>query len=125
MFQTALGPAEVLTGVRIGEHAGFRFAYEKFPHPASGYAVVGVAVALKAQGDRVEEVRIAATGVAYRPFRLTPIEEALRQGGMGALEAALAAYTPEEPLAEDRFASAEYRLHLLKLLTKRALEKAA
>jgi carbon-monoxide dehydrogenase medium subunit len=46
MFQTALSPSEVLVGLRVPKLPGYRFAYEKFLHPASGYAVVGVAAAV-------------------------------------------------------------------------------
>ncbi len=119
MFQTALGPKEILLGLRVPRLSGYRFAYEKFPHPASGYAVVGVAVALLQEGGEVKDVRLGVTGAAYGPFRMEGVEAALRQGLSP--EEALRDYAPPVPLAEDRFASAEYRLHLLKVLAKRAL----
>jgi carbon-monoxide dehydrogenase medium subunit len=119
MFQTALAPNEVLLGLKVPKLPGYRFAYEKFPHPASGYAVVGVAVALLKEGKGVKDVRLGVTGAAYGPFRMGEVEEGLRQGLSP--EEALRDYTPPLPLAEDRFASGEYRLHLLKVLAKRAL----
>lgn len=122
MFQTALGPQEILLGLQVPRLPGYRFAYEKFPHPASGYAVVGVAAAVLKEGEALKDVRLAATGAAYAPFRLEGAEAALRQG-MGPKEATQG-YTPPVPLAEDRFASAEYRLHLLRVLARRALERA-
>lgn len=124
MFQTALDPGEVLVGVWLPGLPGYRFAYQKFPHPASGYAVVGVAVALKADGERVEDLRLGVTGAGYRPFRLLEVEDRLKGEGLKALEEALRDYTPQDPLAEDRFASAEYRLHLLRVLTRRAVDQA-
>jgi carbon-monoxide dehydrogenase medium subunit len=122
MFQTALGPQEILQGFRVSKLPNYRFAYEKFSHPASGYAVVGVAAAVLEQGGVLKDVRLGATGVAYSPFRLEEVEEKLRQGV--APKEAAQDYTPPVLLAEDRFASAEYRLHLLRVLVRRALEKA-
>jgi carbon-monoxide dehydrogenase medium subunit len=121
MFQTALSPSEVLVGLRVPKLPGYRFAYEKFLHPASGYAVVGVAAAVLKEGEAIQDVRLGATGAAYTPFRLEEVEVALK-GGKGP-EEATRDYVPPVPLAGDRFASAEYRLHLLRVLARRALEK--
>jgi carbon-monoxide dehydrogenase medium subunit len=82
---------------------------------------VGVAAAVLKEGEAIQDVRLGATGAAYTPFRLEEVEMALK-GGKGP-EEATRDYVPPVPLAGDRFASAEYRLHLLRVLARRALEK--
>jgi aerobic carbon-monoxide dehydrogenase medium subunit len=69
LFETALGPEEVLVRVRIPLRKNTRASYHKFSHPASGYAVVGVAVVLHMKGERCTGGRIAVTGFAEKAFR--------------------------------------------------------
>ncbi|HEY8485862.1 MAG TPA: FAD binding domain-containing protein, partial [Limnochordales bacterium] len=135
---TALGPDEILTDVRLPTAAalgpGLRVgsAYVKFPHPASGYAVVGVAavVGLDAQ-DSCRLVRVGVTGAASRAFRARVVEQALegRQLGPGAdvaavLEQASSRATDGVEVLEDLFAGREYRAHLCRVYVKRALLQA-
>ncbi|MGI8747616.1 MAG: FAD binding domain-containing protein, partial [Deinococcus sp.] len=72
MFETAASEGELLTEIHIPVLEGAKMAYEKFPHPASHYAIVGVAVVLTPQGARV-----ALTGAGPRAMRLTRVEGAL------------------------------------------------
>jgi carbon-monoxide dehydrogenase medium subunit len=127
-FSTALGPEEVLVEVRVpAARPDAGAAYLKFPHPASGFAVVGCAALLSVQDGRVAEARLAFTGVAGTPFRDHGAEEALRGRAIQGpgLEEVLAgaAQGVDYPLS-DVFASGRYRLHLARVLARRALAQA-
>ncbi len=132
LFTTALEPHELITSVGfpgIGFKHG-RSAYVKFPHPASGYAVVGVAAYLETDGDTITAARVAANGAFDHATRLTAVEEALAGAPLSvealsaAAEKAADGFGSEDFMA-DLFASADYRAHLLKVYTKRALLRAA
>jgi carbon-monoxide dehydrogenase medium subunit len=94
-------------------------AYEKFPNPASRYAIVGVFVAKTAGG-----VRVAVTGAGQGGvFRHAAMEAALASNFAADAIAGIA--TPADDLNSDIHASAEYRAHLIGVMAKRALAKAA
>ncbi|HEX4411337.1 MAG TPA: xanthine dehydrogenase family protein subunit M [Xanthobacteraceae bacterium] len=115
LFETALNPGEIITAVRfpIPKRAG----YFKFPHPASRFCLVGVFVAQTETG-----VRVAVTGAAPSVFRFTAAEQALATNFSAA---ALEGVTLEpEGLNSDIHASAEYRAHVVEVLTRRATERA-
>lgn len=128
VLTTALGTDEVLTEVRMPVlEAGLGSAYLKFPHPASGFAVVGVAAVVGADGKgRCTKAQIALTGVGSIAYRATSVEEGL----LGkALEAATIATAAEGAATgvevnDDIFASAEYRAHLARVFTRRAIQHA-
>jgi aerobic carbon-monoxide dehydrogenase medium subunit len=128
MLTTDVQPNEILTDIRfrsLGAHAGS--AYVKFPNPASGYSVVGAAavVGLGADGS-VSDVRIGISGTAAMPFRASDTESALRgaQPTEDTVRAASQAASNGVEALEDIHASAEYRLHLTRVMTRRALEAA-
>ncbi len=127
-FTTALAPDEVLVEVRVpARPAGAGAAYVKFPHPASGFAVVGCAALLNVERGKVTAARIAFTGVAGTPFRDGAVEAALRDSPANeealATAAAMAARGVDYPLS-DTFASGSYRLHLARVSARRALLQA-
>jgi carbon-monoxide dehydrogenase medium subunit len=85
LFTTILDPGEVLTEVRIPlPEAGSGGAYVKFPHPASRYAVVGVAAVVTVSGGKISAARVAITGVGAKPVRATGTEGALVGQGIDA-----------------------------------------
>lgn len=128
LFTTALAPDEIITSVSFPALDGAGTAYEKFRHPASGYAVVGVAVKIATGSDgKVESARIAVTGATSKATRATAAEEALQGKTLddAAIDAAAAVAGNGLDINGDHFASEEYRRHLVSVLTGRALRKAA
>jgi carbon-monoxide dehydrogenase medium subunit len=129
LFTTSLGPDEVLTEVRIPRPQGRTgMAYAKHRHPASGYAVVGVAAVVTVGDDgNVSSARIAVTGATSKAERATAAEQALIGKPLNAdtIAQAAAAAAAGLDLNGDHYASADYRRHLVTVYAKRALEQAA
>lgn len=129
LFTTALAPDEIITSVSFPmPKTGSGAAYEKFRHPASGYAVVGVAAVVNAGSDGVvDSARIAVTGATSKATRATSAEDALKGKRLNddAIAAAAAVAADGLEINGDYFASAEYRRHLISVLTKRALSRIA
>jgi len=129
LLTTSLTPDEIITEVHLPvQGATLKGAYEKIEHPASGYAVVGVAVAVEVGGDgTVSSARIAVTGCTSKATRSTAAEDALTDKKLDADGIAAAAAVAAQGLEinGDHYASAEYRAHLVTVATRRALEKAA
>ena len=127
-FETALAENEIITEVRFPAPAGRTgSAYAKFAHPASGFAVTGVAavVTVKADGS-VERAAIGVTGAAAAAYRATAAEKALAgtNGDAKAIAAAAAKATDAITALSDLAASSEYRKHLVTVYAKRAIERA-
>jgi len=130
LLTTALDPAEVLTAAKFAAtdrpHTGT--SYQKHRHPASGYAVVGVAAVVMLNGDgTVQAARVGVTGAGTHAARATGVEQALagRTLDDATLTSAVASVTDGMELMSDTYASSEYRAHLARVLTKRALMDAA
>ncbi len=124
---TALPDGQVISSVAVPIPASnTRSAYVKCPHPASGYAVVGVAAAVAVSADgTVEHARISVTGAADCAYRARQVEEAL-VGKTASLETVheAAQYAAEDGwIGSDVYASEEYRRHLCCVYTKRVLQK--
>ncbi len=124
-FTTALAPDEVLVEVRVPalpERTGG--CYLKFPHPASGFAVCGVAV-LATRGEQGEcaRCRVGITGISDQVYRATAVEQLMEGGAFSAERVEQAAQHAADgvELLEDHFASAEYRIQLAEVYVKRAL----
>ena len=128
LMTSALEPSEVLTEVRIPvPPAGTGGAYEKYPHPASGYALVGVAALVTLDGGRtIGSARVAITGLANKATRASGVEEALAGKAADASSLESAAERAAEGLEPrtDLQGSAEYKAHLARVYTKRALTRA-
>ncbi|HEX6533116.1 MAG TPA: xanthine dehydrogenase family protein subunit M [Gemmatimonadaceae bacterium] len=128
LLTTALEPTEVLTRVRIPLPASATGgAYEKYPHPASRYALVGVAVMLTVSGGTIARARVAITGVGARATREGAVERALTgERPSDALFASAAEHVAEGvELRSDVHGSAEWRRGLAVAYTRRALTRAA
>lgn len=128
IFETALEPGELVTSVTVAATpSGTGAAYVKHHHPASRYAVVGVAAVVSAESGACTSARLTVGGVTSPPVNVDAAAESL-VGGPGAEDAIAAAAdkVPESlPRAiGDGYASGEYRTHLATVLAKRALGKA-
>ncbi|CAN5775690.1 xanthine dehydrogenase family protein subunit M [soil metagenome] len=128
LLTTSLATDEIITSISLpSDFAGAKQAYMKHAHPASGYAVVGVAVALKMDGDSCSSARVAVTGSPEYAMRSAAAEAELQGKSVNADSIAAAAAQVTSDLGElngDVYASADYRAHLTRVLTRRALEKA-
>jgi carbon-monoxide dehydrogenase medium subunit len=113
-FETALEPDEVIVELRVPRTGASGWGYEKFTRRENDWPIVAAAAV---QG------RVALANMAGSVVRATATEEALARGA-SIEEAAALADQGLEP-STDMHADAEYRRHLARLLTRRALEKAA
>jgi carbon-monoxide dehydrogenase medium subunit len=110
-FETAMEPDELLTAVRVPRRPGVPWGYQKFVRRSNDWAIVGVAAL---------DGRVALANMGPRPLRATAVEEALAAGASPA-DAARHAADGTSP-AEDMHADRDYRMHLARVLTRRALE---
>jgi aerobic carbon-monoxide dehydrogenase medium subunit len=125
---TVLEPNEILVQVRVPLPAARSGgAYEKLPHPASRFAIVGVAavVTLDRKGS-VESARIALTGLGPKVSRASQVEQALQGGATSpaSLKAAAARAAEGLELRADSTGSADYKAQLAAVYTERALCRA-
>jgi aerobic carbon-monoxide dehydrogenase medium subunit len=126
-LDTAIEPTEVLTEVHIPGLDGYGFGYEKFNRRSEDWAMVAVAALVKKNGDTAEDVRVGLTNMGSTPLRANAVEEALKGQPLTADSIAKAAEQADEGTSPpaDLNASSEYKRHLARVLTKRALTTAA
>jgi aerobic carbon-monoxide dehydrogenase medium subunit len=116
MFETALEPDEIIT--RVSFPIAKKSGYEKFKHPASGFALVGVFVS-----KRGSDIRVAATGAgANGVFRVPSFEDALKK--RFAPKSLEGLTIPPDGMNSDIHAGKEYRAHLVGVMARRATAKA-
>ena len=125
---SALGPGEILTGIRVpklGTDWGYR--YEKFHRTAQAWATVGVAALVRRSNGHVAEARVGLTNMGSVPIRATAVELAVAgaQASSEALRAAAASAAEGTQPPADLHGAPDYRRHLARVLTGRALEAAA
>jgi carbon-monoxide dehydrogenase medium subunit len=116
LFTTALQDGEIIT--RISFPVPAKFAYVKFPNPASRYALVGVAVAQTGSGARVAVTGAGSNGV----FRVPAMEAALGKGWSAQSLAGISVNAAD--MMQDIHADRPYRAHLVGVLARRAVAKA-
>jgi carbon-monoxide dehydrogenase medium subunit len=127
LFTTALHPDEVLTEIHVptGGHGGA--AYVKHPHPASRFAVCGVAAAVSLDGTgKCQSAHVGITGVGSKAVRAKGVEGALAGKALDAATIAAAAQKAADgiDINADLQGSVEYKAHLTRVYTRRALERA-
>lgn len=116
-LESTLEPTEMITEIRVPKHTGEGWNFQKFNRRAQDWAIVGVS-AQRVNGS----ARVSLISMGPTPMRATAVEQAL-EGGASASEAAEVAAEGTAPSA-DLNASVEYRQHLARVLTKRALTAA-
>jgi carbon-monoxide dehydrogenase medium subunit len=127
LFTTALADDELLVEVRVPKHTGWGAHYEKFNRVAQAWAVVGVAAAVQRSNGAIAQARIGLTNMGPTPLRANSVEQALSGADAGvdgvraAAEHAADGTSPPTDLGGD----AEYRRHLVRVLTRRAVLAAA
>jgi aerobic carbon-monoxide dehydrogenase medium subunit len=126
---TAIGPTEILTEIRVPvlpRRSGS--TYIKMAQPASGFAIIGVAVWLiVGQQARCEDIGVGVTGLGVKPFRAQAVEERLRGNKLTPklIEASASQVAEGSDPLEDIHASAKFRAHLARVYTTRAIHEAA
>jgi CO/xanthine dehydrogenase FAD-binding subunit len=124
---TTLAPDEVLVEVRfptLPPTSGW--AFDEFARRHGDFAIVGIAVLLDAQGEQCQRARLAVAGVGPTPLRLRAAEQILEQAGLTAqsIESAAARAAELVDPPSDLQASSEFRRHLTRVFTRRALGQA-
>ena len=123
-FTTLLDPGEVIREVILPvDGAGTGTVYQKVAQPASGFAIVGIAVRMRKAGEKISMARIGVTGLSNRAFRATHAERALegRTGTPAEIQAAAQLVVQDVEANSDIHASAEYRRHLASVHAGRAI----
>jgi carbon-monoxide dehydrogenase medium subunit len=124
IFSTVLEPNEILTSIHVPRpKAGTRFIYRKIRHPASGFAVVGVAAGVRLQQDVVAEISVGVTGAANHAFAGQQAADFLTGKTLSRenIDQAARLLSETTECLADRYASAEYRANLIRIETTRAL----
>ena len=116
-FESALAPDEILTEIRVPKRSGAGWSFQKFNRRAQDWAIVGVA-AWRSNGD----AGVALVNMGATPVLATSVSAALSSGS--SIEEAAELATAEASSQADLNASIEYREHLAKVLTRRALQAA-
>jgi carbon-monoxide dehydrogenase medium subunit len=128
LFTTDLKPGELITAIEIPDHSGQKSAYVKMSHPASRYAIVGVAVVLEMEGSRCKSARVAVGGATPKATRSPGAENALAGSGLddAALKKAADALMADiaGSVMGDAHAPAEYRRQMAGVYLKRAVKAA-
>jgi carbon-monoxide dehydrogenase medium subunit len=123
---TAVGEGEIVTEIRVPTFDDWGSSYLKFTRRAEDWAMVGVLAMVKKAGDgSIEDVRIALTNMGSTPLRAGAAEDALRGKGVDAIAAAAEQAAEGTDPPGDLNATPDYKRHLARVLTRRALEEAA
>lgn len=126
-FTTSLESGEIIREVIVPvEETGTGTSYQKMFHPASGFAIVGVAARVRRSAGKIAFVRIGVTGLSNHAYRATAAEKALEgKSGTGTeIQSAAALVAEGVDANSDLHASADYRRHLAVVYAARALRAA-
>jgi aerobic carbon-monoxide dehydrogenase medium subunit len=127
LLETALAADELIVEVRLPvQGQGSGGTYLKMPNKASHYAVVGVAAVARVDGGKLASLAVGVTGAGARPTRASAVEQALTGQVPSADAIARAAESAADgiDLLSDIHGSADYRAHITRVYTRRAIEEA-
>ena len=115
LYETALGPQEILTAIRLpAAAADTRIGFAELARRHGDYAIVGLAASARGDGKGLKDVRLAYFGVANTPLRVTKSEAALTRGDIDGAVAAL-----DLDPHDDIQATAKVKKHLAGVLLRR------
>jgi carbon-monoxide dehydrogenase medium subunit len=123
-FTTALEPGEIVREVIVPiDDSGVGVSYQKLVQPASGFAIVGIAVRVRKSDGKIAMARIGVTGLANIGYRATAAEKALEgtSGSAADIQSAAALVAQGVDANADLHASADYRRHLAVVYAARAI----
>jgi carbon-monoxide dehydrogenase medium subunit len=126
-FTTALGEGDILTEIRFPKYTGWGSHYEKFNRTAQAWSMVAIAAAVRVEGGTIAEARVGLTNMGSTPIRAAGVEQALvgQPANAESVRAAAERVTEGTAAPSDADAAADYREHLAKVLTGRAVLAAA
>ncbi|GAA1678113.1 xanthine dehydrogenase family protein subunit M [Fodinicola feengrottensis] len=126
-FTTALAADEILVEIRLPKLTGWGAHYEKFNRVAQAWSIVAVGAAVRVEGDTIAQARVGLTNMASTPVRATAVENALvgQPATVESIRAAAEHAAEGTSPGTDSNADADYRQHLARVLTGRALVAAA
>jgi carbon-monoxide dehydrogenase medium subunit len=126
-FTTALGEGDILTEIRFPKYTGWGSHYEKFNRTAQAWSMVAIAAAVRVEGGTIAEARVGLTNMGSTPIRAAGVEQALvgQPATAESVRAAAERVTEGTAAPSDADAAADYREHLAKVLTGRAVLAAA
>ena len=125
-LQTAIAPDELLVEVRVPKlGAGWGYRYEKFQRVAQSWAIVGVAAAVRRDNGSIAEAHVALTNMGATPVRASAVEQALAGAAPDAVASAAERAAEGTSPPSDLNGKADYREHLVRVLTRRAVTAAA
>ncbi|MGH3838258.1 MAG: FAD binding domain-containing protein [Pseudonocardiaceae bacterium] len=127
LFTTAVGPDEVLVEIRIPKKTGWGAHYEKFNRVVQAWSIVAVAAAVRTEGGVIAQSRVALTNMGSVPVRATGVEQALvgQPANAQTIRAAAEHAADGTNPTSDGNADADFREHLARVLTGRAVAAAA
>ena len=120
---SALAADEVLTAVRVPKRSGWTSHYEKFNRTAQSWSMVAIAAAVRTEGGTIAEARVGLSNMGATPLRARGVEEALvgQPATAEAVRAAAERVTEGTAAPSDADAASDYREHLARVLTGRAV----
>jgi aerobic carbon-monoxide dehydrogenase medium subunit len=125
-LQTAVEADELLVEIRVPKLGqGWGYHYEKFHRVAQSWAIVGVAALVQRSNGSISEARIGLTNMGSTPIRASATEAALSGAEVGSIAAAAEQAAEGTSPASDLNGAADYRQHLARVLTRRAVTAAA
>lgn len=124
LFQTSVQEGELLTAIRIPKHTGWVSHYEKFVRVSHQWSIVAVAAALEVEGGTITRARIGLTNMGSTPLRARSVEAALQGRPASDIGDACASAAEGTDPPSDLNGDADYRRHLARVLTRRAVTTA-
>ena len=126
-LSTAIEPGEIVLELIVPvEPAGTGVAYRKMVQPASGFAIVGAAARIRQAGGNINFARIGVTGLAPKAYRAANVEKLIEgtAGSTADIQKAAAVVSDGVDANSDLHASADYRRHMARVYTARAIRQA-